>query len=71
MAYVNTCGDEGIQINEGTRLGILGAGFEMAGFPQVIKVLKKLLSENIRIVANAENEWIKDRTGLQMDQGDM
>ena len=42
MIYVITCGDEGIQINEGTRLGILGAGFKMNGFPQVVKALKKL-----------------------------
>lgn len=64
MAYVITCGDEGVQINEGTRLGILGAGFKMAGFPQVVKVLKKLLSKNIRIVANAENEWVKNQLEL-------
>jgi len=60
MAYVITCGDEGVQINEGVRLGILGAGFNMAGFPQVVKVLKKLLGEDIRIVASAENEWIRN-----------
>lgn len=64
MAYVITCGDEGIQINEGTRLGILGAGFKMEGFPQVAKVLKKLLDKDIRVVANAENEWIKNHLEL-------
>lgn len=64
MAYVITCGDEGIQINEGTRLGILGAGFEMTGFAEVVKVLKKLLSKNIRVVANSENEWVKNHLEL-------
>jgi hypothetical protein len=64
MAYVITCGDEGIQINEGTRLGVLGAGFKMNGFPQVVKALKKLLNKNIRIVANAQNEWVKDYLNL-------
>jgi hypothetical protein len=64
MAYVITCGDEGIQINEGTRLGILGAGFKIDGFPQVVKVLKKLLNKNIRVVANGENEWVKNHLEL-------
>lgn len=64
MAYVITCGDEGIQINEGTRLGILGAGFKMTGFTQVVKALKKLLDKNIRVVANAENEWVKNHLEL-------
>lgn len=64
MAYVITCGDEGVQINEGTRLGILGAGFKMAGFSQVVVVLKKLLGKDIRIVASAENEWVKNHLEL-------
>ena len=64
MAYVITCGDEGIQINEGTRLGILGAGLKIDGFPQVVKILKKLLNKNIRIVANEENEWVKNHLDL-------
>ncbi len=64
MAYVITCGDEGIQINEGTRLGILGAGFKIDGFPQVVKVLKKLLNKNIRVVSNGENEWVKNHLEL-------
>jgi len=64
MIYVITCGDEGIQINEGIRLGILGAGFKMNGFSQVVKALKKLLNKNIRIVANEENAWCKDHLNL-------
>ncbi len=68
MAYVITGGDEGIQINEGTRLGILGAGFKMVGFSQVVAALKKLLGDDIRIVASAENEWIKNT--LELDSWD-
>ena len=64
MSYVITCGDEGIQINEGIRLGILGAGFKVEGFSQVVKVLKKLFGKNIRIVANEENEWFKNQLKL-------
>lgn len=64
MAYVITCGDEGIQINEGERLGILGAGFEMKGFSQVVAVLKKVLKQDLRIVANEENEWVKNNLKL-------
>ncbi|MBU0576086.1 hypothetical protein KJ707_00535 [Patescibacteria group bacterium] len=64
MAYVITCGDEGIQINEGTRLGILGTGFELKGFSQVVKVLKRLLGKDLRIAANEENAWVKERLDL-------
>ncbi len=64
MAYVITCGDEGIQINEGTRLGILGAGYGLAGFGDVAKLLQKTLKTDLRIVANAENGWIKQQMNL-------
>lgn len=42
----------------------LGAGFKIDGFPQVVKALKKLLSKNIRVVANEENEWVKNHLDL-------
>lgn len=68
MAYVITCGDEGIQINEGTRLGILGAGLNLDGADKVIKLLKKLFGNKLRITANAENEWVKDEFKLDTFQ---
>lgn len=64
MVYVITDGDEGIQINEGTRLGVLGVGLKMPGFKQVVKLLQKLLDKQIRVVANAENSWIKEKFEL-------
>jgi hypothetical protein len=60
MPYVITCGDEGVQINEGTRLGVVGAGFRLEGFPEVVKALKKLLGKDIRIASHEEDEWVKD-----------
>lgn len=59
MPFVITCGDEGVQINEGTRLGILGSGLGLDGFPQVVKILKKVLEKDLRIAASEENDWIK------------
>ncbi len=64
MPYVIACGDEGVQLNEGTRLGILGAGFRLDGITDVVAILKKLFPEDIRIVANEENAWVKDQLNL-------
>ncbi len=64
MAYVITDGDEGIQINTGTRLGILGAGLKLEGFTEVVAALKKILGKELRIVSNAENHWVKEQYEL-------
>ena len=47
MAYVITCGDEGVQINEGTRLGVVGSGFNLDGFSKVVKLLKKQFGKDL------------------------
>lgn len=64
MSYVITCGDEGVQINEGRRLGVVGAGFKLENFSEIAKALKKLLGNDLRIAANEENAWIKAQLDL-------
>lgn len=64
MSYVITCGDEGVQINEGTRLGVVGAGFRLEGFSEVVKALKELFGKDIAIAANEENAWIREKLEL-------
>jgi hypothetical protein len=64
MPYVITCGDEGIQINEGTRIAVLGAGLKLDGFPEVVKGLKKVLGRDLCIAASAECEWVKEQFQL-------
>jgi hypothetical protein len=64
MSYVITCGDEGVQINEGTRLGVIGAGFQVEHFPDIVKALKKVVGKEIAIVSNQENDWIKAQLDL-------
>lgn len=64
MPYVITCGDEGVQVNEGTRLGFVGAGFRIEGLSEVITALKSLLGEDIRIAASEECDWIKQQLEL-------
>lgn len=64
MSYVITCGDEGVQINEGTRLGVIGSGYKLEGFSEVVKALKKLFGKEIRIASNEENAWIKEKLDL-------
>lgn len=64
MPYVITCGDEGVQINVGTRLGVVGAGVKLDGFEEVIKTLREQLGDEIRVAASAENAWIKQQFSL-------
>ena len=59
MSYVIACGDEGVQLNQGTRLGFAGAGFRLEEFSKAVKALKKLLGKEIIIASNEENEWVK------------
>jgi hypothetical protein len=64
MSYVITCGDEGVQVNEGTRLGVVGAGFRLPHFSEILKVLKKRLAKDLRIASSEENNWIKQQLNL-------
>lgn len=62
--YVIADGDEGVQINTGTRLGFAGAGFQLEGFNEVVKILKKILNKDLRVAASAESDWFKKRLSL-------
>lgn len=64
MAYVITCGDEGVQVNEGTRIGVLGAGVELPDFAKVVPFLKKVLGDELRIAVSEENAWVKQQLDL-------
>ncbi|MCB9800975.1 MAG: hypothetical protein H6773_02230 [Pseudomonadales bacterium] len=64
MPYVITCGDEGVQINEGTRLAFAGSGFKLEGFSEAVSILKRLLGEDIRIVTHSECGWIREQLEL-------
>ena len=64
MSYVITCGDEGVQINEGQRLGFIGAGFHLEYFHEAIVALKKVFTDDLRIVASEENDWVKKQLNL-------
>ena len=65
MSYVITCGDEGVQLNNGTRIGIVGAGFRVPQIEKVITALKKVLNEEIYIASSDENDWIKGLLNLK------
>lgn len=64
MAYVITCGDEGVQVNQGTRLAFVGAGYDLDGFSEVVPLLKETFKEDIRIAASAENDWTRQKLNL-------
>ena len=59
MQFVLACGDEGVQINEGTRLGVVGAGFQVPGFSEVVSLLKKQFEGELAVVSSEENDWTK------------
>jgi len=62
--FVITCGDEGVQINVGTRLGFVGAGFRLNGFDELVPKLLKLFGAPLAICANEENDWTKKQLDL-------
>lgn len=64
MSYVIACGDEGVQINEGTRLAVVGSGFRLEELSEVIKIFKKLFGEKLYIVSSEENDWVKQKLDL-------
>jgi hypothetical protein len=65
MTYVIACGDEGVQINEGTRLAVAGSGFRMEGFSEVVTIFKELFEAELVIASNEENEWVKQKLDLR------
>jgi hypothetical protein len=65
MPFVITCGDEGVQINEGTRVAFAGAGFRLDGFSQAVTLLKQVLGDDLRIAASEQNDWIKAQLDLK------
>jgi hypothetical protein len=64
MVYVIASGDEGVQINEGVRLGFVGAGFKLSGFSKAVKILKSLVGKELRVVSHSECDWIKEQLAL-------
>jgi hypothetical protein len=64
MPFILTCGDEGVQINQGTRLAIAGAGLDLPGNDQIVAALQKLLGEKLHLAASAENDWTKQHFQL-------
>jgi hypothetical protein len=64
MAYVITCGDEGVQINEGRRLGVVGCGFRLEGFSELVSLLKQVCGNEIRVAVNEECDWLKHKLDL-------
>ncbi len=64
MPYVITCADDGVQINEGTRLGIGGCGLEIDGIEEVFEGLKTVMEGDIAIAASQENDWTKKHLDL-------
>lgn len=60
-----TGGDEGVQLNEGTRLGFVGSGFRLDGFETLVPTLKQLFpKKELVMAASAENDWVRQQMEL-------
>lgn len=64
MSFVITCGDEGVQLNEGTRLGFVGAGCKLDGFAEAVALLQPLFAEQLVLAPSEENDWIREKLAL-------
>ena len=64
MPYVITCADEGVQVNEGTRLGFVGAGYKLPYFSQAVAALTSILEPGLRIAASEECDWMREKLEL-------
>lgn len=62
--YVITDGDEGVQINTGTRIAFAGAGFGLKGFGKAVKILQEKLDPKIRIASSGQSDWMKQQLDL-------
>ncbi len=57
--FVITDGDEGVQLNEGVRIALGGAGYKLPGVEQIVKALQDLFQEDLFIAATANSAWMK------------
>lgn len=63
--FVITCGDEGVQINVGGRIGVVGSGLDLPNFPKVVPYLVKALPCPVVIASSEENDWAKEKLDLK------
>lgn len=59
MPYVITCGDEGVQINVGRKIAVVGAGLRVEDFEKVLPFLRQTLGDTLAIASSQENDWAK------------
>ncbi len=54
-------GDEGLQLNVGTRFGFVGSGWDLPHFDQAIKTLQKKLPEPLVLASIQEDDWLNEK----------
>lgn len=59
VPFVIACGDEGVQVNVGIRLGVVGAGAVLEHNTEIVAAIKKTVGDNVVIAASSQNDWIK------------
>ena len=62
--YIIADSDEGVQINQGTRLGFAGSGYELDGFSEVVKILQKLFAGQLVVIGSDQSDWMKHKFNL-------
>ena len=62
MPLVITSGDEGVQLNAGTRLGFAGSGYELTGFAEAVTALQKVFGKRKIFLASVqEDDWMAEK----------
>jgi hypothetical protein len=61
MTKIITSSDEGVQLNEGTRFGFVGSGYELPNFALAVKALAKTLGETPALVSSQEDDWLAEK----------
>jgi hypothetical protein len=51
-------GDEGLQLNFGTRFGFLGSGYNLPYFAQAVIALQKKLPQKLVLISLQEDDWL-------------
>ncbi len=58
---VVTSGDEGVQLNAGTRFGFVGSGYQLPHFDLAIKALRQASGQELVLASTQEDDWLAEK----------
>jgi hypothetical protein len=61
VPLVIASGDEGLQLNNGTRFGFVGSGYGLPHFSRAVAALEKKLPQKLVLVSLQEDDWLSEQ----------